>query len=53
MMKDRVFGHGDDNENTWQSRPFEGRQVRRRKGKGGFKGTGTAYLGEEQALDAE
>ena len=45
----------DDNEYTWQSRPFKNRQVRRRKGKGkgkgkgGFKGTGRAFLGEEQA----
>ena len=59
MIKDRVLGHGDDNEYTWQSRPFRGCQVRRRKskgkgkGKGGFKRFGRAFLGEEQAQDLE
>ena len=59
MMKDRVFWTWDDNEYSWQSRPFHGRQVKRRngkgkgKGKGGFKGIGGAYLGEEQAQDPE
>ena len=49
----------DDNEYTWQSRPSEGRQVRKRKGKGkgkgkgGLIGTGRAFLGEEQAQDPE
>ena len=49
----------DDNEYTWQSTPFKSRQVRRTKGKGkgkgqgGFKGTGRAFLGEEQAQDPE
>ena len=38
MMKDLVFGHGDDTEYSWQSRPFKGRQVKRRNGKG--KGEG-------------
>ena len=53
------FWTWDDNEYTWQSRPFKGRQVRRRKGKGkgkgkgGFKGTGRAFLGEDQAQDPE
>ena len=49
------FRTWDDNEKTWQSRPFKGRQARRRKGKGkgGFKGTGRAFLGEAQAEDPE
>ena len=51
------FWTWDGNEYTWQSRPSNGRQVRRRKGKGkgkgGFKGTRRAFLGEEQALDSE
>ena len=53
------FWTWDDNEYTWQSRQFKGRQVRRRKGKGkgkvkgGFKGTRRAFLGEEQAQDPE
>ena len=52
------FWTWDDNEYTLQSRPSKGRQVRRRgkgkrTGKGGFKGTGRAFLGEEQAQDPE
>ena len=53
------FWTWDDNEHAWQSRPFKGRQVKRRKGKGkrkgkgGFKGTGGAFLGEAQAHDHE
>ena len=57
MMNDRVFWTWDENEYTWQSRPFKNRQMRRRKGKGkgegGFKGTGRAFLGEEQAQESE
>ena len=40
----------NDNEYTWQSRPFEGHQVKRRKGKaygkgkGGFNGKGRVFL---------
>ena len=51
------FWTWDDKEYAWQSRPFKRRQVRRRtgkgKGKGGFKGTGRAFLGEVQAQDPE
>ena len=50
------FWTWDDKECIWQSRPLKGRQVRRKgkgKGKGGFKGTGRAFLGEEQAQDPE
>ena len=49
----------DDNEYAWQSRPFKGRQVTRRKGKGKRKGkgrskrTGRAFFGDEQAQDPE
>ena len=49
----------DDNEYAWQSRPFKGRQVRRRKGKGkgkgksGFKKTRRVFIGEEQEKDPE
>ena len=53
------FWTWDDNEYALQSRPFKSRQVRRRKGKGkgkgtcGFRGTGRAFPGEEQAQDNE
>ena len=49
------FGHGTTTRKTWQSRPFKGRQARRRKGKdkGGFKRTGRAFLGEAQAQEPE
>ena len=53
------FWTWDDNEHAWQSRPFVGRQVKRRKSKaqgkskGGFKAIGRAFLGEEQAQDRE
>ena len=57
MMKDRVFKIWDDNECTWQSKPFKSRQVKGRRGKGkgrgGFKGTGRTFLGEQQAQDPE
>ena len=58
MMKDHVSGHGTTL-GVPQSRPFKGRQVKRRKGKGkrkhkGFsKRSGRAFLGEEQAQDSE
>ena len=53
------FWTWDDNKYAWQSTPFTGRQLRTRKGKGqgkgnsGFKRTGRAFLGEEQAQDPE
>ena len=53
------FWTWDDTECAWQSRPFKGRQVKRRKekGKGKHKGkstrSGRAFLGEEQAQDSE
>ena len=53
------FWTWDDNEHAWQSSQFKSRQVKRRKskgkgkGKGGFKGTGRAHFGEEQAQDRE
>ena len=34
------FWTWDDTEYAWQSRPFKGRQVKRRKGKGKGKGKG-------------
>ena len=34
------FWTWDDNEYAWQSRPFKGREVMRRKGKGKGKGNG-------------
>ena len=49
----------NDYEYAWQSRPFKGRQVKRRKGKGKGKGkgrskrTGRAFFGDEQAQDPE
>ena len=49
----------EDTECAWQSRPFKGRQVKRRrgKGKGKHKGkskrSGRAFLNEEQAQDSE
>ena len=45
----------DDNEYGWQSRPFNGRQVKRRKGKGKgrSKRTGRAFFGDEQTHDPE
>ena len=52
------FRTWDDNEHVWQSRKFQDRQVKgkkgkeKTKGKGGFKGVG-AYLGEEQTQDNE
>ena len=48
------FWTWDDTECAWQSRPFKGRQVKRRKGKGQrkrkgrSKRTGRAFFGEEQ-----
>ena len=53
------FWTRDDDECAWQSRPFKGRQVKRRKGKGKGKGkersrrTGRAFFGDEQAQDPE
>ena len=74
------FWTWDDTEGVWQSRPFKGRLVNRRKGKrkrkrqrqrqrkrkrkrkrrkkrgkhpGTYKGSGRAFLGEEQAQDSE
>ena len=53
------FWTWDDTECAWQSRPFKGRQVKKRrgKGKGKHKGIskrgGRAFLGEEQAQDSE
>ena len=53
------FWTWDDTECVWQSRPYKGRQLKRRKGKGkgkhqGFcKRSGRAFLGEEQAQDSE
>ena len=51
------FWTWDNNESVWQSRPFKGRQVERRKGKGkgkgGFPGTRRAFLCEEQAQESE
>ena len=53
------FWTWDDTECVWQSKPFKGRQVKRRKGKGNGKGesrsrrTGRAFFGEEQAQDPE
>ena len=47
----------DDNEYIWQSRKFQNRQVKRRKGKGkgkgkgGFKRIGNVHFGEEQTQD--
>ena len=49
----------DNTECAKQSRPFKGRQVNRRKGKGKgkhrgiYKRSGRAFLGEEQAQDSE
>ena len=60
MMKDHVSGHGTTlSVPAWQSRPFKGRLVKRRKGKGKGKGrgrskrTGRAFFGDEQAQDPE
>ena len=53
------FWTRDDNEYAWQSRPFMGRQVKRRRGKGKGQGEGRskktrrAFIGEEQAQDPE
>ena len=49
------FWTWDDNEYAWQSRPYKGRQVKRRKGKGKGKSkrTGRAFFCEEQAQDPE
>ena len=58
-MRDQVFRTWVDNGYAWQSRPFNGRQVKRRKGQGkrtgksGFKRTETAFRGEEQVQDLE
>ena len=58
-MKDRVFGHWTTTSFLGSPDRLKGLQVRRRKGKGkgkgkrGFKGTGRAFLGEEQAQDPE
>ena len=38
MMMRSSFLTWEDNEYAWQSRPFKGRQVRRRRGKGEGKG---------------
>ena len=52
-----LFLDMDDNEHARQSRKFQDRQVKRRKGKGkgkgGSKRTGKAYIGEEQTKDTE
>ena len=53
------FWTWDDTECVWQSRPFKGRQMKRRsgrgtgKGKGRFKRTGRAFFGDEQTQDTE
>ena len=53
------FWTWDNTECAWQSGPFKGRQVRRRKGKGKGVGrgrskrTGRAFFGDEQAQDPE
>ena len=53
------FWTWDDTEFSWQSKKFQDRQVKRRKGKGegegkgGFKRTGKAHFGEEQTQDLE
>ena len=51
------FWTWDDTECVWQSRPFKGRQVRRRtekgKGKGRSKRTGRAFFGDERTQDPE
>ena len=51
------FWTWDDNQYAWQSRPFKGRQVKRRKRKGKGKGisnrTRRAFFGEEHAQDPE
>ena len=58
MMRDHVWTW-DHTECAWQSRPFKGRQVKRREGKGKGKGkgrpkrTGRAFFGDEQAQDPE
>ena len=47
----QCFWTWDDNEYTWQSRKFKGRQVRRRKGKGKGKGkVGFKETTEEHSL---
>ena len=47
------FWTWDDTECAWQSRPFKGRQVKRREneGRGRSKRTGRAFFGEEPAQD--
>ena len=51
------FWTWDDSEYVWQCRPFKGRQLKRRtgkgKGQGGLRRKGRAFLGEEQAQDHE
>ena len=53
------FWTWDDTQCVRQSRPFKGRQVKRRKGKGQGKGkvrskrTGRAFFGDEQTQDTE
>ena len=54
------FWTRDDTEGAWQSRPFKGRQMKRRKGKGKGKRqrtipkrTGRAFSGDEQVQDPE
>ena len=53
------FWTWDDTDCVWQPRPFKGRQVKRRKGKGKgkhkgiSKGSGRAFIGEQQAQDSE
>ena len=53
------FWTREDTDCAWQSRPFKGRQVKRRKGKGKrkdralSKGTGRAFFGDDQVQDPE
>ena len=53
------FWTWDDTEGVWQSRPYKGRQLQRKKAKrkgkhtGISKRSGRAFLGEEQAQDSE
>ena len=47
------FWTWDDTEGVWQSKPYKGRQLKRRKGKSGSKVTGRAFHCQEQAQDPE
>ena len=53
------FRTWDDNEYAWQSRPFKGRLVKKKKGRvrekvtGRSRRTGRAFFGEEQAQYSE